>query len=98
MVPRKVPMVGFGGAMAGLPVWVAEKRCIKKHRDGQVLALCGHQSKTITNNQPVVGGTGMGDVWVEACGWESVWGDTAPSFGAAIQTMKKNMYKKLHCL
>ena len=26
---------------------------------------------------------------MEARGWESVWGDTAPSFGAAIQTMKK---------
>jgi hypothetical protein len=30
-----MPMVGFGGAMAGLPVWGAEKRRIKKQRDGQ---------------------------------------------------------------
>ena len=45
MVPRKAPVVGFGGAMAGLPVWVAEKRRIKKQRDGQALALGGHLGK-----------------------------------------------------
>ena len=78
MVPRKAPAVGFGGAMAGLPVWVAEKRHIKKQRDEQVLALGGHRLITITNNQPIVGGSGRVDVWVEARGWESMWGDTVP--------------------
>jgi len=34
-VPHKAQMVGFGGAMAGLPVWGAEKRRIKKQRDGR---------------------------------------------------------------
>ena len=89
MVPRKAPVVGFGGAMTGLPVWVAKKRRIKKQRDEQVLALGGLRSITITDNQPIVGGSGRVDVWVEVRGWESVWGDTVPSFGAAIQTMKK---------
>ena len=32
-VPRKAPMVRFGSAMAGLPVWGTEKRHIKKQRD-----------------------------------------------------------------
>ena len=30
---------------------------------------------------------------MEARGWESVWGDTVPSFGVAIQTMKKKNIK-----
>ena len=34
----------------------------------------------------------MEDVWVEARGWESVWGDTVPSFGATFHTMKKYIY------
>ena len=29
MVPRKAPVAGFGGAMAGLPILVAKKRHIK---------------------------------------------------------------------
>jgi len=33
LVPRKAPMVGFGGAMAGLPALGDEKRRIKKQRD-----------------------------------------------------------------
>ena len=89
MLPCKVPVVEFGGAMASLPVWVAKKKRIKKQRDGQALALGSHQSMTKTNNQQIVGGSGRGDVWVEARGWESVWGATVPSFAAAIQTMKK---------
>ena len=88
MVPCKVLVVGFGGALAGLPVWVAKKRRIKKQRDGQALALGGHQSMTITNNQQIVGGSGRGYVWVEARGWESVWGATVPSFGAAIKNRR----------
>jgi len=39
MVPRKGPVVGFGGAMAGLPVWGAGKRLIKKQRYGLGLVL-----------------------------------------------------------
>ena len=35
LFPRKAPMFGFGGAMAGLPVWGAENRCIEKQRDGR---------------------------------------------------------------
>ena len=89
MVLCKAPVVGFGSAMAGLLVWVCKKRRIKKQRDGQALDLGGHQSMTITNNQQIVGRSGRGDVWVEARGWESVWGATVQSFGAAIQTMKK---------
>ena len=84
MVPCKAPVAGFGGAMAGLPVWVDENRRIKKQRDWQALALGGHQLMTITNNQQIVGGSGRGDVWVDLRGWESVWGATVPSFGAAI--------------
>ena len=98
MVPRKAPVVGFGCAMAGLPVWVAKKGHIKTQRYGQALALGGHRLITITNNQLIVGGSGRDNVWVEARGWKSVWGDTVPSFGTAIQTMKKNIYKILHCL
>jgi hypothetical protein len=37
--PRKALMVGFGGAMAGLPVWGTEKRSIEKQRDGRGLGL-----------------------------------------------------------
>ena len=62
MVLHKVPVVGFVGTMAGLPVWVAEKRFIKKQRDEQALALGGHQPITLTNNQPTVGRRGRGDV------------------------------------
>ncbi len=39
MVLRKAPMVGLGGAMAGLPVLGAEKRRIVKQRYGQVLGF-----------------------------------------------------------
>ena len=39
MVPRKGPVVGFGGVMAGLPVWGAGKRLIKKQRYGLGLVL-----------------------------------------------------------
>ena len=39
MVLRKAPMVGFGSAMAGLPVWGANKRRIVKQRYGQGLGF-----------------------------------------------------------
>ena len=68
MVPRNAPLVGFGGAMSGLPVWVAKKSRIKKQRDRQALALGGHQSMKITNNQPKDGRSDREDVWVEARG------------------------------
>ena len=35
MVPRKVPMVRFGGAMAGLPVWGGDEDA-SKHREIKV--------------------------------------------------------------
>ena len=44
---------------------------------------------TITNNQPIVSGSGRGDVWVVERGWESMWGDTVPLFGATFHSMKK---------
>jgi hypothetical protein len=34
MIQRKSPVVGFGGAMAGLPVWGAEWRGNTKKKDG----------------------------------------------------------------
>ena len=55
----------------------------------RALALGGRGSMMICNNQLIVGGSGRGDVWVEARGWASVWGDIIPSFGATIHTMKK---------
>ena len=72
--------VGFALSAIGSLVWGANKRPIKKQRDGQGLGLPfrGRGSIMITNNQPVVGGSDRGDVWVEARGWESVWG-TPPS-------------------
>jgi hypothetical protein len=41
MVLRKAPMVGFCGAMAGLPVWGAENRHIEKIEKHGVLAISG---------------------------------------------------------
>jgi len=35
LFPQKAHMFRFGGAMAGLPVWGAKMRRIKKQRDGQ---------------------------------------------------------------
>jgi len=63
----------------------APKRDPSKNREmGRALALGGHGSMMTNNNQLIVGGSGRADVWVEACGWESVWGDTVPSFGVTI--------------
>ena len=45
------------------------------------------------NNQLGVCARSGRDVGEEACGWESVWGDTVPCFGVTIQTMKKNYVK-----
>ena len=72
-----------------VPLFGSPIRDPSKNREmGRALALGGRGSIMITNNQPIVGGSGRGDVWVEARGWESVWGDTVPSFGATIQTIK----------
>ncbi len=81
MVPRKAPAAGLGSAMAGLPVWGARKRRIKNREMGWALSLGGHRWITITNNQLIVRGSGRGDVWVEARGWASVWGDMSHSLG-----------------
>ena len=68
MVPHKVPMVGFGRAMAGLPVWDSKKRCIKKRDNHVALALVGRHLAATHNNQPTVGESGRGDVGEEARG------------------------------
>ena len=77
----------------------APKRDPSKNREtGRALALGGRGLIMITNNQPIVGGSGRGDVWVVARGWESVWGDTVPSFEATIQMIKTNIYEIHRCL
>ena len=80
-VPRKAPMVGFGGVMAGLPVCGAEKRRIEKQRDGRGSGLGGRRLMMAYNNQPRIGGSNNGDVRAEARWQESAWGDTVSSFG-----------------
>ncbi len=68
MVPRKEPVVGFGGAMAGLPVWEAKWNHIKKYWGIGASALGGHHLAATHNNQPLVGGSGRGYVGEEAHG------------------------------
>ena len=55
MVPHEVPVAGFGGAMAGFPIWGAEKRHIKKIEKHGALALSGRHLVATQNNQPIVG-------------------------------------------
>ncbi len=74
-------MVGFGSAIAGLPVWGAEKRRIEKQRDGRGSGL--RRPPLAYNNQPRFGRSDNGDVIAEAHGWESTRGDTVLSFGAS---------------
>jgi hypothetical protein len=76
-------MVGFGGVMAGLPVWGAEKRRIEKQRDGRGSGLGGRRLMMAYYNQPRIGGSNNGDVRAEARGQESAWGDTISSFGVS---------------
>ena len=91
--------VGFALSAIGFLVLGAPKRDPSKNREmGRALALDGRGLIMITNNRPIVGGSGRGDVWVEVRGWESVWGDTVPSFGETIQTMKKYIYEIHRCL
>ncbi len=81
MVPHKAPVLGFGGATAGLPVWGAKKRRIEKIENHGALDLVGRHSVATRNNQPIASGSGRGDVWVEARGWTRVWGDTSHRLG-----------------
>ena len=57
------PVQGARGWVWRRDSWFACMGCQKvthqKQRDGQVLALGGHQSMTITNNQQIVGGSGI---------------------------------------
>jgi hypothetical protein len=62
MVLRKAPVAEFGGAMAGLLIWVAKKRRIKKREKHGVSALSGRHLVATHNNQPIVGGSGIRDV------------------------------------
>ena len=62
MVPHEAPVAEFGGAMAGLPIWVANKRRIKKKEKHVAPALSGHHLVAAHNNQPIVGGSSRGDV------------------------------------
>jgi hypothetical protein len=62
MVLRKVPLAGFGGAMAGSPIWGAEKRHIKKIEKHGASALSGRHLVATHNNQPIVGGSSRGNV------------------------------------
>ena len=61
MVPGKAPLIGFGGAMAGLTVWGTKKRHIKKENHG-AWAISGRHLVATHINQPVFGGSGRGDV------------------------------------
>jgi hypothetical protein len=59
MVPRKAPMVGFGGGMAGLPVWGSNENALK-NRDIMVYelaALLGEMSERRRDRERACGGT-----------------------------------------
>ena len=84
MVPRKAPVVGFGGMIAGLPVWGAKKRHIKKSEKHGASAISGRHLVATHNNQPIVGGSGRGEVGEKASGGKSVWEGVVPLFGATI--------------
>ena len=61
MVPPKAPAVRVVGLMAGLLVWGAKKRHIKK-RETWCIGLRWPPLVATHNNQPIVGGSGRGDV------------------------------------
>ena len=75
-----------------VPLFGGPNREPKKNRkmDG-ALTLSGRGLIETNYNQLGVGVRSGKDVGEEARGWESMWGGTVPSFGATIQTMKKNM-------
>ncbi len=64
----KVHTIGFGDAAVGSPVWGANTSSIKNREEGRALALGGHQSIKILNNQLIVGGSGRGDDIAEVHG------------------------------
>ncbi len=90
MVPRKAPVVGLGGAMAGLPVCGVPYEDTSKNREiRQALALGGCRSMMRDNNQLGVGGRVRRDVGEEACGSCSVWGRGVQSFEVTNSAHKK---------
>ncbi len=90
MVPRKAPVIGFGSAMAGSPVWEAKWRCIKKIEGKWCLGLrwptlWRKKQQSNRSRRPRWEGCWRGDRLVL-----SVWGGVIASIWAAIRTMKKN--------
>jgi hypothetical protein len=77
------------GTAVGSPVWGAHAIPTKNREEGGALALGCCQSIKILNNQPIVGGSGRGDVRAEVHQGGNAWGDTIQLFGAANQMTKK---------
>ncbi len=90
MVPCKVPMVGFGGKIVGLPVWGENKDASKKEMDEGVLALGGQNCEETHNNQIVICGRSGRDVEEKAWPVWSTGGDAITSIWVAIRRTKKN--------
>ena len=68
-----------------VPLFGTPKSDPSKNREiGGALSLGGRRSLMKNNNQLGVCICSGRDVGEEACGWESVWGDTVPSFGVTI--------------
>ncbi len=62
----------------------------KNREEHGALALGGCHLAATHNNQPIVGGSGRGDVGEEACGGWSVWEEgVVQSLGATIETSKR---------
>ena len=77
-------MVGFGGAMAGLPVWGRNETTSKNREEHGASALGGRHLIGRHDNQIRVGDCGSRDVGEEAPpGW-SVWGDVSALIWVAI--------------
>ncbi len=68
---RKVCAIEFGVTAVGSTIWGANASPIKNREEGGALALGGHQSIKILNNQWIVGGSSRGDVRAEAHQWGS---------------------------
>ena len=66
MVPPKAPVVRFGGAMAGLPVWAPKRGASKKRVKHGALSLGGRHFSATHNNQPIVSKSSRRDVGEEA--------------------------------
>ncbi len=91
----KARAIGFGSAAVGPHVWDANASTAKNKEEGGDLALGGHQSVKILNNQLIVAGSGMWDVRAETSWGGSVWGDTVQLFGVANQMAKKLMIENI---